>query len=208
MAIPLRVLWNLRISLVEKFSVGIVFVVGIITMVFAIVRVVSLNSSVNGGQVSTTWLILWGGIEGSVGMCNTQCWLCLRESFPGDSSITNLITQTALIVGCLPSFAIFIRGRVEASRVQYGTYTVNSSAKGSKPASHLQSSRNKSQARTESVMLDEVEPVDRTEDTGSQKSLVDGTIVITQGWSQKWHKGSLEDQYRERQRQLGLRDDV
>ena len=72
MAIPLRVLWNLRISLVEKFSVGVVFIVGTITMVFAIVRVVSLNSSENGGQVSTTWLILWGGIEGAVGMCYHQ----------------------------------------------------------------------------------------------------------------------------------------
>lgn len=67
MAIPLRVLWNLRISLIEKFSVGAVFVVGIITMVFAVVRVVSLNKSTSGGQVSTTWLILWGGIEGCVG---------------------------------------------------------------------------------------------------------------------------------------------
>jgi hypothetical protein len=72
MAIPLRVLWNLRISLVEKFSVGVVFIVGTITMVFAIVRVVSLNSSENGGQVSTTWLILWGGIEGVVGKSNHQ----------------------------------------------------------------------------------------------------------------------------------------
>lgn len=119
-----------------------------------------------------------------------------------------LTSKIAIVVGCLPSFAIFIRGRVEASRVQYGTYTVNSSAKGSKPSSHLQSSRNKSQARTESVMLDEVEPIDRHADTGSQKSLVDGEIVITHGWSQKWHKGSLEDQYRERQRQLGLRNDA
>lgn len=57
-------------------------------------------------------------------------------------------------------------------------------------------------------MLDEVEPIDRHADTGSQKSLVDGEIVITHGWSQKWHKGSLEDQYRERQRQLGLRNDA
>ena len=58
MAVPIRVLWNLRISLVEKFSLGFVFVVGIITMVTAIVRSVSLESSANGGQVSTTWLIL------------------------------------------------------------------------------------------------------------------------------------------------------
>lgn len=78
MAIPLRVLWNLRINLVEKLSVGVVFVVGIITMIFAIVRVVSLNSSMNGGQVSTTWLILWAGIEGAVGNFSLPLYMHLR----------------------------------------------------------------------------------------------------------------------------------
>jgi divalent metal cation (Fe/Co/Zn/Cd) transporter len=68
MVIPIRVLVSLRITLVQKLSIGVVFIVGIITMVFAIVRVVSLNSSVNGGQVSTQWLMLWAGIEGLVGM--------------------------------------------------------------------------------------------------------------------------------------------
>lgn len=72
MVIPIRVLVSLRITLVQKLSIGLVFVVGIITMVFAIVRVVSLNSSVNGGQVSTQWLMLWAGIEGVVGMSLTQ----------------------------------------------------------------------------------------------------------------------------------------
>ncbi|KIN08814.1 hypothetical protein OIDMADRAFT_76981, partial [Oidiodendron maius Zn] len=91
MAIPIRVLWNLRISLLEKISIGVVFVVGIITMVTAIVRSVSLESTSGGGQVSTTWLMLWAAIEGAI----------------------------AIIVGCLPSFAIFIRGRVSASRAQY-----------------------------------------------------------------------------------------
>ena len=72
MVIPVRVLVSLRITLVQKLSIGVVFIVGIITMVFAIVRVVSLNSSVNGGQVSTQWLMLWAGIEGLVGMCLLQ----------------------------------------------------------------------------------------------------------------------------------------
>lgn len=72
MIIPIRVLVSLRITLVQKISIGVVFIVGIITMVFAIVRVISLNSSVNGGQVSTQWLMLWGGIEGAVGMSSTQ----------------------------------------------------------------------------------------------------------------------------------------
>lgn len=58
MAVPIRVLWNLKISFVEKISIGLVFIVGIITMVTAIIRSVSLESSTSAGQVSTTWLML------------------------------------------------------------------------------------------------------------------------------------------------------
>lgn len=72
MIIPIRVLVNLRITPVQKLSIGVVFIFGIITMVFAIVRVISLNSSVNGGQVSTQWLMLWAGIEGAVGTSLSQ----------------------------------------------------------------------------------------------------------------------------------------
>lgn len=67
MAVPLRVLWNLKISRIEKISIGLVFAVGLITMATAIIRSVSLNSSSSTGQVSTTWLMLWAGIEGAVG---------------------------------------------------------------------------------------------------------------------------------------------
>ena len=58
MAVPLRVLWNLRISRIEKFSIGLVFMVGLITMATAVIRSVALNSSSSTGQVSTTWLML------------------------------------------------------------------------------------------------------------------------------------------------------
>lgn len=75
MAIPVRILYTLRISTAQKVSVGFVFMVGIITMILAIVRVVSLDTStsVDGhikatkGHVSPSWLVLWAGIEGAVG---------------------------------------------------------------------------------------------------------------------------------------------
>jgi hypothetical protein len=67
MAIPISLLWNLRISLLEKLSVGVAFSVGIITMIFAIIRCVALDATAGGGQVSTTWLIFWATIEGFVG---------------------------------------------------------------------------------------------------------------------------------------------
>ncbi|ELR04949.1 hypothetical protein GMDG_00206 [Pseudogymnoascus destructans 20631-21] len=169
MLIPIRVLVSLRITLVQKLSIGVVFIVGIITMVFAIVRVVSLNSSVNGGQVSTQWLMLWAGIEGVV----------------------------AIIVGCLPSFAIFLRGRVEESHV-YNTYPPNASIKGSNPLSNLQQSRIKSAARNESVMLEDMESNGSGHDTGSRKSLVADRIIVTQAWSQKSYWETRKDMEGER----------
>ncbi|KAL3419256.1 hypothetical protein PVAG01_09478 [Phlyctema vagabunda] len=145
MAIPIRLLWNLRISTIEKVSLCIVFTVGIITMVFAIVRVVSLDSSVSGGQVSTTWLIFWAAIEGAV----------------------------AIIVGCLPAFAIFLRGRLEAHRSKYANYTDNST--GSNPVSNSFSVTNKSRLRTDNVALDVLEPARLPSGDGeSRRNLVWG----------------------------------
>ncbi|KAL7952499.1 hypothetical protein V8C34DRAFT_318980 [Trichoderma compactum] len=97
MAVPMRVLWGLQMSLVEKISIGVVFAVGLITMVTAIIRSVTLESSSTSGQVSTTWLIM----------------VRIR--------MLTLNSCKAMIVGCLPSFAVFIHGRVAASRAQYAS---------------------------------------------------------------------------------------
>ena len=40
MVIPIKLLWNLRISTGEKISIGVVFSAGALTMVFAILRVI------------------------------------------------------------------------------------------------------------------------------------------------------------------------
>jgi hypothetical protein len=51
MSIPIRLLLNLQINTAEKISIKVAFSVGIITTIFAIVRVVSLDSSVKAGEV-------------------------------------------------------------------------------------------------------------------------------------------------------------
>ncbi|KAM3519974.1 hypothetical protein NHJ13051_007162 [Beauveria bassiana] len=56
----------------EKMSIGLIFVVGLITMATAIIRSVSLYFSSSAGQVSTTWLMLWAGIEGVVAMIGPE----------------------------------------------------------------------------------------------------------------------------------------
>ncbi|KAK3179175.1 hypothetical protein K4F52_009364 [Lecanicillium sp. MT-2017a] len=143
MAVPIRVLWYLRISLLEKIGIGGIFAVGIITMVTAIIRSVSLDSSTSGGQVSTTWLMLWAGIEGAV----------------------------AILVGCLPSFAVFIRGRVAASR--NGNSNTNQSDPAGLPNSHER-------------RMDADIQLWQLRDNASDKSLVNDGILVTRTWSQKW----------------------
>jgi len=176
MAIPIRLLWNLRISMREKIGLAFIFTVGLITMVFAIVRTVSLEGTTSGGQVSTQWLILWGAVEGMV----------------------------AIIVGCLPSFAILIRSQFEASQIRRNsvTYPPPTStispgyASKSSEFDSFQSERTQSRMRIESLQLDDFETIDSSLDGDSRQSLVhtpmnEGQVGITRVWSQKWH-GDIE----------------
>ena len=67
MLVPIHLLWNLKITVIEKFGVGVVFSVGIITMLFTIARAVSLNASLNDPHLSLTWNVLWGNVKGTSG---------------------------------------------------------------------------------------------------------------------------------------------
>ncbi|KAH0565992.1 hypothetical protein GP486_000603 [Trichoglossum hirsutum] len=67
MALPMRLLWNLRITAAEKISVACIFGVGVICMIFAVIRIISISEKAETGQASPTWLALWAVIEDSVG---------------------------------------------------------------------------------------------------------------------------------------------
>ncbi|KAG9242388.1 hypothetical protein BJ878DRAFT_425997 [Calycina marina] len=95
MIFPVRLIWNLQKPLREKIALVIIFSGGFFTIAFALVRTVSLEGTTTGGQVSTQWLILWGAIESMV----------------------------SIIVGCLPSYAIVIRRRVEEVRARRNSQT-------------------------------------------------------------------------------------
>ncbi|CAM1503358.1 Fc.00g081340.m01.CDS01 [Cosmosporella sp. VM-42] len=157
MITPLRVLWTLKMSLIEKISIAIVFLVGLITMVTAIIRSVSLESSVNSGQVSTTWLMLWAAIEGAV----------------------------AIVVGCLPSFAIFIRGRVAASRAH------NQGSSNQNSFSYY--SRTRSRKPPGSVHLEEDNDLWHGQDSASNKSLVEGGFPMCYGVFQNYYSKEFID---------------
>lgn len=65
MALPLRLLWDLRVNKKQKLALTIIFSLGCIIIVFAIVRVVQIRASTN--HVDPVWLALWSVIEASVG---------------------------------------------------------------------------------------------------------------------------------------------
>jgi hypothetical protein len=145
-------------------------------MIFAIVRVVSLDSSVKAGEVSPTWLALWGNIEGLI------CKFYLHP-FPYPylpNFLLNTIPLVAIVVGCLPPFAIFLRSRVAASRATYG-YNPSESKVSQQP------SRVKSRIRAESILLDDVQPTGLvTKESGSMKS------DKARPWAPTWQESSIE----------------
>jgi hypothetical protein len=68
MVIPVRLVWTLvKISPMERLGVAAAFSVGIISIIFAVVRVISLVSKTGSSEVSPIWLTLWSIIEDMVG---------------------------------------------------------------------------------------------------------------------------------------------
>lgn len=65
MALPLKVLWNLRVNPRQKFALGVIFSLGFIIIAFALVRVVQTGASAM--HVNPIWLAVWSMIEASVG---------------------------------------------------------------------------------------------------------------------------------------------
>ncbi|EEP77764.1 conserved hypothetical protein [Uncinocarpus reesii 1704] len=76
MILPLRLIWNLRISRQRKFAASAMFSVGILCMITAILRLVQINSTTGITSPNIQWIALWGTVEAT----------------------------TAIIVGCLPTF--------------------------------------------------------------------------------------------------------
>ena len=64
MGLGLRLLRNLQVRLKEKLALGAAFSVGVIKIIFAVIRVVKIGPS--AAHVNPIWLALWSMIEASV----------------------------------------------------------------------------------------------------------------------------------------------
>ncbi|KAK0112797.1 hypothetical protein ONS95_014529 [Cadophora gregata] len=79
MALPWRLLWIVRLSRKEKLAIGSIVGLGLIIVVFAVIRIIVTNTS--GTHPEVIWLALWSSIE----------------------------TSVAVVVVCLTSFKVFLK---------------------------------------------------------------------------------------------------
>ena len=75
MAIPINILWKVRISLPRKLALSGIFSLVIITMAFAILRVSVISAEADQSELS--WLQTWSFIEQSVGQFSPFQFRCL-----------------------------------------------------------------------------------------------------------------------------------
>ncbi|KAE8548912.1 hypothetical protein EYB25_009295 [Talaromyces marneffei] len=93
MLLPWKLIWLLRLPFMEKLALSGVFCVGVVCVIMAIIRAVSVGiESRSENTPSSSWLMLWGLIEAAI----------------------------AVVVGTLPAFAIFFRSQTHSRR--YGSY--------------------------------------------------------------------------------------
>ncbi|KAI9697983.1 MAG: hypothetical protein M1836_004336 [Candelina mexicana] len=73
MALPLRILTALRISIRQKLALAGIFCLGFVIIIFSIVRAVETSSSLTNSwslkESDPVWLALWSILEASVAVC-------------------------------------------------------------------------------------------------------------------------------------------
>jgi hypothetical protein len=65
LVLPIHLLWDVKISVRQKLGLAGIFSLGIIIVVFAVVRVIVTNAVHT--HVEPTWLGVWSALESSVG---------------------------------------------------------------------------------------------------------------------------------------------
>lgn len=85
MIIPWKLLWVVKLSRKEKLAIGSIVGLGIIIVVFAVIRIIVTNTT--GTHPEVIWLALWSAIE----------------------------TSVAVVIVCLTSFKVFLKKGGESS---------------------------------------------------------------------------------------------
>jgi hypothetical protein len=78
MALPIPMFWKLKVNLKQKIVLFSIFSLGVIVIIFAIVRVIETNPL--AGHVDPVWLAVWSMVESSVAVV-VACLPALRFLF-------------------------------------------------------------------------------------------------------------------------------
>lgn len=71
MALPICIIWNLRLPLLQKMSVVGLFCIGVVLVIVATLRVVQIEGKTRSS--STSWLALWAVIECGIAVITGCC---------------------------------------------------------------------------------------------------------------------------------------
>lgn len=69
MILPMRLIWQLQMSLQRKLAVAAMFSIGLLCVVAATVRLVQINSETGSLNPVPQWVALWGTLEATTGKC-------------------------------------------------------------------------------------------------------------------------------------------
>ncbi|OJD25396.1 hypothetical protein ACJ73_03232 [Blastomyces percursus] len=69
MILPVRLIFNLRISRARKFAAAAMFSVGVLCMITSIIRLVQIGSKTGVQNPNVQWISLWGSIEATTVGC-------------------------------------------------------------------------------------------------------------------------------------------
>lgn len=89
MSIPISLIWNLQMNLLQKLGTGISFCAGFTTIIMAFIRAFTLHHN-KSSEINMSWLAFWATIEGCIAIC----------------------------ANCIPAFAFLVRNKIHVSRVR------------------------------------------------------------------------------------------
>jgi len=110
MAMPLRLIYNIKVSLKQKIGLVGVFSLGFVMIVFAIIR--ANQTLVQQGFVNLTLLMIWSTLAAAI--CKS-----LRCLLRHTHQLTNPLS--AVLVGTLPALKVLITTRARASENRSGS---------------------------------------------------------------------------------------
>lgn len=111
MAMPLRLIYNVKVSLKQKIGLVGIFSLGFVMIVFAIIR--ANQTLVQQGFVNLTLLMIWSTLAASI------CRFLIYLPSPCADQLTNSLT--AVLVGTLPALKVLITTRARASENRSGS---------------------------------------------------------------------------------------